>query len=273
MIKRCTAIAFLIGAALVSQAQAVPPKNPLGHSAEVVASGRALFNKNCTACHGIDGAEGERAPALVGDRRFFRLTETAIFDTIKNGIPGTAMPALGLPDDDIWRIVIFIRAMRASASDTDVSGNVQDGEAVFAGKGGCPQCHMLQGHGGTIGPDLSNVGAQMTLQHLTESLTQQRPIPAGYRPVKVVTLSGETVEGVAKNEDGFSIQVLDFHGKLHLYDKSELGQIDHGTTSLMPHNYNKVLTPVEYQDLVAMLAHQVTAKLEVKQQGEGEVGR
>jgi cytochrome c oxidase cbb3-type subunit III len=273
MRKRGSVVPLLLGAGLICSAQAVLPKNPLGHGPEIVAAGRAIFNRNCTACHGTDGAEGERAPALVGDRRFFRLTEAAIFDTIKNGIPGTAMPALGLPDDDIWRIVVFIRAMRASASDTDVSGNVQDGAAVFAGKGGCLKCHMLQGHGGTIGPDLSNIGAQMTLQHLTESLTRERPIPAGYRPVKVVTISGETVEGVAKNEDGFSIQILGFDGKLHLYDKSELRQIDHGTTSLMPHNYDKVLTPGEYQDLVAMLAHQVTNKLDVKQQGEGEVGR
>ncbi len=238
-----------------------------------MAAGHAIFNRTCTACHGMDGGEGERAPALVGDRRFFRLSENAIFDTIKNGIPGTAMPALGLPDDDIWRIVVFIRAMRASASDADVSGNIQEGAEVFSGKGGCLKCHMLQGHGGTIGPDLSNIGAQVTLQHLREALTQPRPIPAGYQPVKVVTQSGETVEGIAKNEDGFSLQVLDFHGKLHLYDKNELRQVTHGTASLMPHNYDKVLAPAEYQDLVAMLAHQVTVKLHTKAEGEGEAGR
>ena len=274
MRTRFAAIPFLLaGAAFAASAQATHPKNPLGTGPEVVAAGQTIFNRTCTACHGIDGAEGERAPALVGDRRFFRLSEDAIFDTIKNGIPGTAMPALGLPDDDIWRIVVFIRAMRASASDAAVPGDTEHGAAVFSGKGGCLKCHMLDGRGGTIGPDLSNIGAQITLQHLREALTQQRPIPAGYRPVKVETSSGATVEGIAKNEDGFSIQVLDFHDKLHLYDKGELREVVHATTSLMPHNYDKVLTPAEYQDLVAMLARQVTAKLHVKQQGEGEVGR
>ncbi len=238
-----------------------------------MAAGRAIFNRTCTGCHGVDGAEGERAPALVGDRRFFRLSENAIFDTIKNGIPGTAMPALGLPDDDIWRIVVFIRAMRASASDAAVPGDKQHGASVFSGKGGCLKCHMIDGHGGTIGPDLSNIGAQITLQHLREALTEARPIPDGYRPVKVVTLSSETVAGIAKNEDGFSIQVLDLHDKLHLYDKAELREVVHGATSLMPHNYDKALTPVEYQDLVAMLANRVTTKLHVEQQGEGEIGR
>ena len=264
---------LLAWAALAAQAQADHPKNPLGTGPDVVVAGRILFNRTCTECHGVDGAEGERAPALVGDRRFFRLSEDAIFETVKKGIPGTAMPALGLPDDDIWRIVVFIRAMRASASDAAVPGDTKQGLVVFSGKGECLKCHTLQGHGGTIGPDLSNIGAQITLQHLREALSQERPIPPGYNPVKVVTRSGETVEGIAKNEDGFSIQVLDYHDKLHLYDKSELREVVHGTTSLMPHNYDKVLTPGEYQDLVAMLAHQVTTKLHVQQQGEGEVGR
>jgi cytochrome c oxidase cbb3-type subunit III len=31
----------------------------------------------------VSGAEGERAPALAGDRRFFRLSENAIYDVIK----------------------------------------------------------------------------------------------------------------------------------------------------------------------------------------------
>ncbi|QHN04575.1 c-type cytochrome [Granulicella sp. WH15] len=253
--------------------QATQPKNPLGTGPEVVAAGHAIFNRTCTACHGIDGGEGERAPALVGERRFFRLSPNAIYDVVKNGIPGTAMPAMGLPDDDIWRIVTFIRAMRGSASETDVPGNVQRGAAVFAGKGGCLQCHMLNGKGGSAGPDLSNVGAQVTLKHLRESLTQELPIPPAYRPVTVITRSGETITGIAKNEDGFSLQMLDLHDRLHLFDKTELKSVEHGKKSLMPHNYDKVLTAEEYQDLVAMLAHQVQVELHKKAEGEGEAGR
>jgi cytochrome c oxidase cbb3-type subunit III len=264
---------LLAGSINVVQAQAIHPKNPHGTGPEVVAAGHGIYNRTCTACHGVDGGEGERAPALVGDRRFFRLSESAIFDTIKNGIPGTGMPALGLPDDDIWRIVAFIRAMRGSASETDVAGDTKRGAAIFSGKGGCLKCHMVNGQGGSIGPDLSNVGAQVTLKHLRESLSQEGPIPPDYRPVKIITQTGETVEGIAKNEDAFSIQVLDFQNKLRLYDTSELREIARGKTSLMPHNYDKVLTADEYQDLVAMLARQVRTNLHVHQEGEGEVGR
>jgi cytochrome c oxidase cbb3-type subunit 3 len=273
MIQLICITLFLVGAIDAAHAQTAHLNNPLGIGPEVVAAGHTIYNRTCTSCHGIDGGEGERAPTLVGDRRFFRLSENAIFDTIKEGIPGTAMPALGLPDDDIWRIVTFIRAMRGSASDSDVPGDAQHGTAIFSGKGGCLKCHTLNGQGGSIGPDLSNIGAQVTLKRLRESLTKERSIPPDYRPVKVVTQTGETVEGIARNEDEFSIQVLDFQNKLHLYDTSELREIILGKTSLMPHDYDKTLTTDEYQDLVAMLARQVRANLHVHQDGEGEVGR
>jgi cytochrome c oxidase cbb3-type subunit 3 len=97
--------------------------------------------------------------------------------------------------------------------------------AVFTGKGGCLKCHMLNGQGGTIGPDLSNIGAQVTLKHLRQALTQEGPIPPDYRPIKVVTRDGQTVEGIAKNEDAFSVQMLDYQNKLHLYDTNELREI------------------------------------------------
>src|SRR5258708_974775 len=117
-------------------------------------------------CHGADGSEGDRAPALAGTRRFFRLSESAIFDTVKNGIPGSTMPASGLPDNDIWGIVAFIRNIRSTASDNIVPGNVENGRKIFEGKGGCSQCHMIRGQGGLIGPDLSSIGAELTLARL-----------------------------------------------------------------------------------------------------------
>jgi cytochrome c oxidase cbb3-type subunit III len=271
---RVAAFLPLLGFLMLARAQA-PPKNPVGHGPEVVAAGRAVFNRTCTACHGVDGNEGERAPALVGDRRFFRLSERALYETIKNGIPGTAMMAMGavMDDKDVWRVVVFIRAMRGSASETDVAGNVEHGHVIFAGKGGCAKCHAIQGKGGTIAPDLSNVGAEMTLKHLRESLTTETPITRGYTPVTVVLANGQTINGVAKNEDAFSLQLLDYDNHLHLIDKADVRQEDEGTKSLMPHDYDKQLTKDEFQDLLAMLAKQTRDGGRKKIEGDGEVGR
>lgn len=258
---------------VVTSAQVTKPQNPLGNGLEVVSQGHQLYNKSCTACHGRDGAQGDRAPALGAARRYFRLSEAAIFDAIKNGIPGTAMPASGLPEQDIWRIVAYIRNIRSTASDNDVPGNVQNGMEVYQKKGNCASCHMIRGQGGLIGPDLSSVGAQLTLAQIKDALTQPVRPQEGYIPVQVTTNSGEVIKGVAKNEDAFSIDVLDMQGKLHLFTKDELRHVAHEPESLMPHNLDKTLTPVEFQDLLAMLSRQARTKVHKEQQGENEVGR
>ena len=265
--------ALLCLAAVISRAEVAKPKNPLGNGLDVVAAGRKLYNNTCTMCHGADGAEGDRAPALAASRRYFRLSEAALFDSIKKGIPGTAMPAAGLPDSDIWRIVAFIRNIRGTASDNIVPGDIENGRRVFEGKGGCSACHMIRGQGGLIGPDLSSIGAELTLTSLRESLVTSRPIPRGYRPVRVTTLDGEVVRGVARNEDAFSIEILDGAGKLHLFANDELREIVHETTSLMPRDFDKKLTVGELRDLIAMLSRQARTKLRIEQQGENEVGR
>ena len=266
--------ALTLAAAFTMSAQIGKPTNPLGDSLEVAAQGRELYNKTCTACHGRDGAEGDRAPSLDANRRYFRLSEAAIFDTVKNGIPGTVMPSSPLPDAEVWKIVAFIRAIRGTASDNIVPGNVQNGMAVFTGAGGCVRCHMIRGEGGVLGPDLSSIGAEATLKRLKDALIAERPIPNGYRPVTVTTIPGKTVTGVARNSDAFSIQMLDSNGVLHLFDTKELRSVAYGKRSLMPGNFDKTLTADQFRDLVAMLASQARTKAaRVLLQGEGEIGR
>ena len=264
---------LLAFAAVSSAAHVTKPTNPLGGSPDVVSAGHRLYNKTCTMCHGADGTEGERAPALAANRRYFRLSEAAIFDAIKTGISGTAMPASGLPDDDIWRIVAYIRNIRGTASDNIVPGNIENGRRLFDGKGQCSGCHMIRGQGGLIGPDLSSIGAELTLVRLRNSLVSRHPIPQGYQPVQVKTIDGKTIEGVAKDETAFSIQILDRTGKLHLFEKDELQEVRHQQESLMPHNYDKVLTSDELRDLIAMLSRQARDKVRIDQPGENEIGR
>lgn len=264
---------LILMTACAALAQVEKPKNPLGESLKVVAEGQALYNKTCTGCHGRDGGEGDRAPSLDANRRYFRLSDAAIFDAVKNGIAGTAMPSSGLPDTDVWKIVAFIRNIRGTASDNIVPGNIQSGMAVFTGPGGCSNCHMIRGQGGTLGPDLSSIGAQVSLKKLQDSLSKERPIPNGYRPVSVTTLQGETVKGVARNSDAFSIQILDRTGKLRLFERQELRTVMYGEHSLMPHDFDQKLNPGQYRDLIAMLSSQARTKVKVPQQGENELGR
>jgi putative heme-binding domain-containing protein len=232
-----------------------PPAATAAASPDTILAGREIYNRSCTMCHGKDGDAGDRGPALAARRRYLRSTEQQLFDAIKQGIPGTLMPSSPLPEADIAKMVAFIRSLRATAIETPVTGNPAAGQTVFLGKGGCSTCHMVNGRGGLVGPDLSNIGAERSLRYLSEALTTPRPhIPAGYQPVELVTTAGERLRGTLKNEHNFSLQILDQSGRLHLLTRDEVRSITYGTRSPMPTGFNQTLTPSEFDNVVAYLS-------------------
>jgi cytochrome c oxidase cbb3-type subunit III len=223
--------------------------------ADVIAEGRDLYNRSCTTCHGLNGAAGDRAPALAAEREYLRTSETDIFDAIRHGIPGSLMPASSLPDADIRKVVAYVRSLRAPASEAPVPGDVSNGEAIFRTKGHCLNCHMIRGRGGLLGPDLSDIGAKRSLNTLRTALTQARPNTVrGYQAARVVITEGKVLTGVVKNENNFSVQFLDSAGGLHLFTREELKEITYQDRSLMPDDYDRRLTAAEMQDLLAFLS-------------------
>ncbi len=242
-------------------------RNPLGHSEAVVAQGREIYNRTCTVCHGLEGTVGDRGPALAGVRRYLRTSDSDLFEAIRNGIAGTEMPPSGLPPHDVWKVVAYIRSLRASASDAFVKGDVARGQRVFWEKGRCGDCHTIGGRGGLAGPDLSNAGAERTLSFIREALTKPRPhIPRGYRPVEIVTIDGKTISGILKNEHNFSLQVLDTaNNKLELLTRDEVRQVNYKNDSLMPGDFDKKLAPAEFQDLLAFLSRQTAYRVRAEE--------
>lgn len=236
-----------------------PPQNQAASapSPESIQQGRSIFNRSCTMCHGQDGTAGDRGPALAARRRYLRTTERDLFDAIRSGIAGTLMPASPLPDADVWKMVWYIRSLRSTALDAPAEGNVARGARVFDSEGNCRSCHMLNGRGGILGPDLSNVAGERSLRFLEESLTKPKPdIPNGFQPVKIVTTSGRSIQGILRNEHNFSLQVLSDKGELHLLARDEVKSIEYAQQSLMPANYDKTLSDTDFRDLLAFLSRQ-----------------
>jgi putative heme-binding domain-containing protein len=224
-------------------------------------AGQKIYNRSCTMCHGLNGAAGDRAPALGAQRRYLRGTSEELFDAIKNGIKGTGMPGSPLGAGDVNKLVAYIHSLRATAVDVDVAGDVERGRAVFAGKGNCTKCHMVNGQGGILGPDLSNVGAERSLAALREALIVAKPTPPrGYQPVKVTTVQGRVIEGVLKNQHNTSFQILGKDERLHLLLAEEIRTMERSEKSLMPAGVDKRLTADEFADLVAYLSRQARSR-------------
>ncbi|HZQ41486.1 MAG TPA: c-type cytochrome, partial [Rhizomicrobium sp.] len=128
------------------------PPNPFAGNSQAIAQGEQSYNQNCTSCHGPNGGAGEIGPEIIHNLSVplrGELDDNQILDVIRNGAPGTAMPAWKgkLTEDDILKIGAFLHSLRGTAIDNPLAGNVAHGEEIFWGKGQCGSCHMLGGKG------------------------------------------------------------------------------------------------------------------------------
>ena len=245
---------------------AEPVKNPPVRSREAVQAGRVRYQRNCGACHGVSG-QGGRGPKLANAPRLRDMTDEKIFEVIRDGVAGTEMMAFPLPDPQIWEVVAFIRSLNAVAVNQDVPGDTAAGREVFFGKVGCTKCHSLRGRGGFLGPDLSNIGANRSIQEISEAIRNPSAyVEPGFRRVSVVTKEGQRVEGIIRNDSNYSIQILDMQGRFQLFLKMELSEIVYYRDSLMP---APSLSETEIQNLLAFLSRQA---LEMSGEQETSLG-
>src|SRR5215472_3717868 len=129
-------------------------------TAQETASGAKQFAARCAGCHGVDGNGGEFGPGILDVRRSGGGPVRNVRDTITNGVPESGMPPFTLPQQDLDALATFVEGLRAPAAIHPAAGDVRAGESFFFGKGNCGSCHMVAGRGGTLGPDLSNLGRE-----------------------------------------------------------------------------------------------------------------
>jgi cytochrome c oxidase cbb3-type subunit III len=240
--------------------------NPLAGNPAAIKEGTSLFRGNCSPCHGLNAHGGGRGPDLTSGRWTHGSSDAEIFHTITQGVPGTQMPANGFEDSETWAIIAYLRTLAPSSS-VKSSGDSAKGKKLFHGAAGCSTCHMVAGHGGLLGPDLSRVGASRSIEYLTESIREPDKelsdgmldpnnhygLPLMYDSVTVVLKNGEKVSGIAKNEDTFSIQLMDTTQELRLFQKQQLKEVLREHKSLMPTYTEKMISPAELQDLLAYM--------------------
>jgi len=238
--------------------------NPLAGNPEAIAAGQKLFVSACGGCHGLN-AEGGRGPNLADGRLIRRSSARTLFNVVKQGVPGSDMPAFPLPDEKIWQLLAYVRSLSAPAIESPPPGDVDAGRTLFFGKAGCSGCHMIFGQGGFLGPDLSNAGEAHALKQLRAALLDPKSRSTeGYVGVTVVTKSGEKITGVARNHTNYSIQLVDASGNLHLLSTGELRNVIWHDGSIMPGDYATRLTPVEIDNLLAFLSRQTVRPIETK---------
>src|SRR6266700_1573221 len=149
--------------------------------------------------------------------------------------------------------LVLLLPLPAQSGPAKINGNAAAGKVIFDGKGGCAACHSIGDRGASLGPDLGAIGITRSAKSLRLALVDpDAEISKEYFTVVVETKRGQTIPGLALNEDDLSIQVRDIDGKPRSFLKDELKGARRERRSLMP-SYASRLSGMEIEDLVAYL--------------------
>lgn len=177
---------------------------------------------------------------------------------------GSTGQGVGMTNEEIWQVITYLRSVQVKAPAKPL-GDAEHGKELFYGDANCSGCHMVQGKGGRLGPNLSAVGGIRTADYIAESVRQPsrrlaqglleatKEFPQEYESVRVVTSEGREIKGVALNEDSFSVQLMDASEQVYLFEKDKLRSFTKSRTSMMPAYDTHLLSDKDLQDIVAYL--------------------
>jgi cytochrome c oxidase cbb3-type subunit III len=220
-------------------------------------AGARQFARNCAGCHGADGRGGDKAPGIATMPAVVALSDEQLIKIVHDGTPA-GMPAFPqLDDTSIHAVVNYLRTLQGKTStgaSSPITGNVDNGLALYFGKAQCSNCHMLEGKGGFIALDLNAYGKSHSAEAIIKTiLTPDVPLSATSRVVEVRTKGGEQLSGILRFEDNFILELQTQDGQYHFLDRSTLADAKYTDHSLMPRDYATRLTQTELNDIASYL--------------------
>ena len=134
------------------------------------------------------------------------------------------------------------------------TGDAQAGKLVYATTGTCSKCHVVNGVGRNVGPDLSEIGDKLGRQALYSSiLYPSAGVSHNYETHTVLTEDGVFASGLLVSETADELRIKDVEGIERSFKKDSLLESGVSEVSLMPADIQKLMTERELVDLVEFL--------------------
>ena len=244
-----------------------------GQTKEQIDAGKILVRnkKSCLGCHQLNEEGGRIGPNL--NHSSFNYKPEWLYAWISNPQhfwPNTKMPNLGLKREEARAIVSYLVSFQPDeeikkygVSDLlkkylSVKGDSKRGYEIFSDSEGianCAKCHLVNGVGGVVGPELSFVGTSRTREFLLESiLDPSAVISSGYKTMMILTKDRKFVTGIKTNEDESGFYLMNKEGREIYIPKSKVKKFKIQKMSTMPGNFKDLLKVKDVADILAYLS-------------------
>ncbi len=135
------------------------------------------------------------------------------------------------------------------------SGDAARGFQVFrSNKAACSACHRIGYVGGTIGPELTRIGATRSRRALLEAIVfPNARLEQSYTPVRILTTDGVVVNGLIARETGEQIEIVTGANQRVTLAVSDIEQRQPSQVSIMPAGLEQQLSLDDLADLLTLL--------------------
>ena len=134
---------------------------------------------------------------------------------------------------------------------TKMAGNLPNGRMVFFSTGTCHKCHVVDGMGREIGPNLTEIGSKLSREAMFESvLYPSAGISHNFELWTVVMASGTTVNGMLISNTDEEVSIKGDDALVRTFKKSDVEELVKQKISMMPADLQKTMTTQELADVV-----------------------
>ena len=141
--------------------------------------------------------------------------------------------------------------IKAHADVLSLKGDPVAGKTVFGTV--CIACHVAEGLGNPVGPDLAALTDRSPDSMLVALLDPNRAIEDKFLNYTVTTKSGDSIFGLIADESANSVTIRQADGSARSVPRNEIAKMASTGVSLMPEGFEKILTQPQLADLIAYL--------------------
>ena len=142
-----------------------------------------------------------------------------------------------------------------------MKGNSANGDRLFTTTGKCNTCHVVNGAGKEVGPNLSEIGTKLSRQALYESIVfPSAGISHNYESWLLALRNGTTQTGIITSDEADKVSIKGADAIVRTFPVADIEERIKQKISLMPADVAKTLSVDELTDLVEYLSTLKTAK-------------
>lgn len=142
-----------------------------------------------------------------------------------------------------------------------LKGNSQKGSLLFTTTGKCNTCHVVNGAGKEVGPNLSEIGTKLSRQAMYESIVfPSAGISHNYESWLLLLRNGTTQTGIITSDEADKVSLKGSDAIVRTFPAADIEERIKQKVSLMPADLAKSLSVEELTDLVEYLSTLKSAK-------------